>query len=193
MTIHKTEHEFVLKASIGELMVALNGIVTAGVTAVKNGADTKADPVASLGVEAAMLAYDIRSDLSFGRMSGAKAADKITEFLKSSRELLVENKSLVLSFPKGGLGGTVEDVVSHIDQIMMREEIGGERPPVKIVNGSLQDTFKAAYTPKASKEQAAEPAFEGEPEENLIPAKPRGRGGRPKKSASYAAPASVLA
>ncbi len=191
MTIHKIKEEFILKASIGELMAAMNGIVCAGVTATKAGADTMTDPVASLGYKSALLSYDIRHDLSFARLTKEKAASKITEFLKSSFEVLGANAGTVLSLPKGATGGNLKDVLAHISDILMREEIGGERPAVKIVNGNLEDKFKAAYMPTARKEDMAEPEFDGDAAEDAAPKKssaPRVR----KKSYASAAPASAL-
>lgn len=191
MTIHKIKEEFMLKASIGELMAVTDGIVCAGVTAARKGADTKTDPIASLGYGAAILSYSVRTELSFGRMDMQRVAGKITEFLKSSRDVLVGYPDAVLSLPKGNTGGTLRDVLSHIDEILVREEIGGERPAFKIVNGNLQEKFKATYAPKPQKEDPAEAAFDGDAEE-APPVK--ARGGRPRtKTQNYAAPANVLA
>lgn len=182
MTIHKIKNEFILQASIGELIAALDGIVCAGVTAAKKGADTKTDPIASLGYQAALLSYDVRSDLSAKRIDADKAAFEITEFLNAARNVLAANEDTVLSLPKGAVGGTLKDVVSHIDEILAREDMGAERPAAKFYNGNLQDKFKSSYAPKASKEDLAQPEFDGDVEDAPAPqasAAPTKRG--PKK------------
>ena len=193
MTVHKVKEEFILKASIGELMAAMDGIVCAGVTAAKKGASTKTDPVACLGYNAAILSIDVRTDLSFGRLSGDRAAKKIMDFLKASRDVLAANEEAVLSLPKGATGGMLKDVSAHISEILVREDIGGERPLSKILNGNLQDKFKAAYLPKARKEDA-EPVFDGDAAdapENKERKSPYGRRGRKKPYDAAAAPSTL--
>jgi hypothetical protein len=148
MTIHKVKDEFVLKASIGEFLTALSGINCAAVTVVKNGADTKKDPIASLGYEAAKMTYYVRSELSSQHMNAEMAAFRMTEFLSRAREVLAAHENIVLSMPTGAVGGMLKDVVFHIDEILKREDIGGERPPVKFYNGNLQGKFHATYLPK---------------------------------------------
>ena len=169
MTIHKIKNEFAVKASFNELFAALNGIVCGGVTATKNGADTKTDPIASLGYHAAMLSYDVRTELSFKRMGADKAAFEITEFLNAARDVLSDNAGTVLSLPKGHVGGTLGDVVSHIDEILTREDIGAERADVKFENGNLLGKFHAAYLPQASKDDLAEPEYEGDDDAPAAP------------------------
>ena len=194
MTIHRITDEFILKASIGELVAALDGIVCAGVTAVKKGADTKKDPVASLGYHAAMLSYDVRTELGANRIKLDKAAFEITEFLNAAREVLALHQSTPLSLPKGAVGGTLKDVVSHIDEILTREDIGGERPAAKFYNGNLQNKFAASYLPKARKEDLAEPAFEGEDDaaaDMPVPKKPASGRGR-KKAYGWSMPGKAL-
>lgn len=193
MTIHKVKDEFVLKASIGELLAALSGINCAGVTVVKNGADTKKDPIAGIGYEAAKEAYCIRSGLSSQSMKAEAAAFNITKFLSKVRKVLAAHENVVLSLPKGTTGGTLKDVVFHIDDILKREDIGGERPSVKFSNGNLQGKFHAAYLPKIRKGDLAEEVIEDD--ENIMPeAKVKaaaGRGRRKNYAWARRAPAPV--
>jgi hypothetical protein len=189
MTIHKVKDEFVLKASIGEFLAALSGINCAGVTVVKNGADTKKDPIASIAYEAAKMTYYMRSKLSSQHMDAEMAAFRMTEFLSAARAVLAAHENIVLSMPTGAVGGMLKDVVFHIDEILRREGIGGERPPVKFYNGNLQGKFHAAYMPKGRKELVEE-AFEGD--EDAMPppeakAAPK-RGRRKTKSGPGASP-----
>jgi hypothetical protein len=180
MTIHKVKDEFVLKASIGELLAALSGINCAGVTVVKNGADTKKDPIASIGYEAAKMTYSMRNELGSRSMDPDMAAFRITEFLSSAREVLVAHENTVLSLPTGTLGGTLKDVVLHIDEILKREAIGGDRPAVKFYNGNLQGKFHAAYMSKSSGEDPDEEALDDKDTAPAPEAKAAPRRGRRK-------------
>ena len=95
--------------------------------------------------------------------------------------------------PKGTPGGTLKDVVLHIDEILKREAIGGDRPSVKVYNGNLQGKFHAAYLPKIRKGDLAEEVFEDD--EDIMPgAKVKaapGRGRRKSYAWSRRAPAPV--
>lgn len=144
------------KASLAEIFAATSGVIVAGIAAIDSGNDV----AVSFGVMAAKLNFDIKVSLMDPRsdVDQNKAADIMLEFLKRASHVLRNEEALVLMSPKKGQQGskkitqdrlgTVSQLLSHIQDMQKREELGGERDFIEMDESGSFKQFKIAYLQK---------------------------------------------
>ncbi len=151
-----------MKPALNEIFAAMNGLVQGGVSVVKTGESTS-HPMADLGVRAAHLLFDARARLLQGAFTMPVLQDKVARtclaFLgdADNRQIMQDHSACVLSDTNGHKGGTVSQVKTHIDEMVLREMMSSEKREVVSVNdnGALKQAFAASYlsAPEAQKAQ----------------------------------------
>lgn len=152
-----------MKASLSEIFAAMKGITCAGVSLAKKGEDTKANPVAELGYESAVLQYDTIFHITERPERAEIATRKTLQFLEKALPILERRPNLFLEFVNGSRGGRVKALVDHIQNILEREDDAQARSTVQIKNNRLAKAFQAPYLPDGK--VAAKPDLSQTPQE----------------------------
>ncbi len=165
------------KPALSEMFSAMSGIVCAGVSMVKQ---TKPDvpEIIGLAQEAAILSYDTRLSLCTSKSGDEdkranQAVEKFSIFFAAATPILSLARNLVLSMPRGEKGGTVGELLSHIDNILLREKTASlERLKETFASDTRISRASGSYLPVARKLQ-----YEVSEKENA----PKVKRGRPRK------------
>lgn len=183
-----------MKASLSEMFAVLRGITRAGVPLVQAGENTKTNPIARLAFESAAIQYDKLSILIQKPEAHEKVAKELIGFFEVALPTLVKFPNLVLKSTDGRTGGTVLDLTTHMEDVILREGFDDQpRPTSTILNQKISENFNAAYLPQGSRVKAEKPVYEEVDRVVEPPAKRQGRmGGRPKKQSVLKIPEPVL-